>query len=372
MTRRPFRAAATSAFLAASALLLGACTTGPAATDATAVAAFEWVAGPLEEFSARIFGAAHEDGEQDSQSRFAASWVAQQDLVAACMAEHGFDYTPIPLGTPTTTPPDFSTDTVPPVNSREFAATYGFAISTDPWGSENLSNGEWIDPDTGQRLEVTLQGILIDPVTGYAFDPNDRQLAEMTPAARDEWFLALWGEPTEGEPTLEEWAQRGCWGAADAEILHVGNGFETLREEFNRFWDQVLPGDPQLARLHTDWASCMADAGYVGLTTPNAFRQTLMNEFHGQPDWNDPAFEEMLRTWDWEAHPDGPPLQPMDPAEFREQEITAALANYDCQVSTDFLATYQQISHELQAQFVERHAVDLEAWAQHEEARRDR
>src|SRR5690606_35456132 len=76
--------------------------------------------GPLEKYFESTFSAFDEEAFAEQQRR------AEED-VAACMREHGFDYVPV-LDSGAVTVVD--ADSEVEVGSREWAAQYGFGVST--------------------------------------------------------------------------------------------------------------------------------------------------------------------------------------------------------------------------------------------------
>jgi hypothetical protein len=90
--------------------------------------------------------------------------------------------------------------------------------------------------------------------------------------------------------------------------------------------------------------------------------------------WEDPEYQALMETWDWEAEPDGPPQPEPDADElaaFTKKEIAQAVADFGCQEKVEYSKTQMEIDHELQQEFVDAHRDDLEAWASAAEAKRD-
>ena len=340
-----------AASLAASALFPSACGTSDAAA-----AADGWVPGPLDEFSARIFGwsldASEQRSQQEEQARLDAEHREMEAFIAACMAEYGFDYIPNEQGGSRIFFHD--DEDGPQWGTRHFAETYGFAISTDPWG--------WNDRDADFGHEEW-------------FDPNQEQLEAMSEAEQAAWWEALWGPPQEPDEdgNWPEWdpMQAGCAGRAQADRWQdpvQDDEFGWLADEMNRVWE-AADADPRMTRLQSDWASCMADAGHGEFPDQNTMHNALWEEWQvvqGQ----DPSIWE---GWDWEAFPDGPTFPEPDPAEveaFTAREIAVAVADFDCRDELNFDAVQVEVHHDHQQQFVDRHGDALEQWASREEARR--
>lgn len=344
----------------AAVLLLTGCSGGGEDGDKDKGAtAFEWTPGPLDEYSARIYGYSFDQDEQ-SQEEMQAQSDAQnrevEELVASCMQDQGFDYIPNDTNSGTV----FSGDDLDVEwGTREFAEQYGYGISTDPWGYDDMP---------------------VDDGTEYV-DPNAEYTAAMSESELTAYQEALWGPPQEyvegEEPTEYDWTTGGCYGAAQHEVYEMGGAetdeYSALEDEISSFWETVQ-ADPRLTELNAAWASCMADAGFDGLTSVNDSTQPLYDEWSQLQGWEDPDYQAQLEDWDWEANPDGPPQPEPDAdaaAAFTKKEIETAVADFDCQKKVDYQAESQRIDHELQQQFVDQNKAELEAWASAAESARD-
>jgi len=346
MSQRTLRATVASAALAASALLLGAC-----ATEVADAAELEWAPGPLDEYQARIFGFSHGESDEDIRARWDADIAHQENLIAACMAEQGFEYIP-DVGATTLVTPTATIDW----DSREFAERYGFGISTD-W------QAEFLEQATAPADRV---------------DPNAEIVARMSDSERDAWRYAL-----QGEPQFDDWdpARAGCFGQAmlaTSTLAGSDHQFSALEREMLTHGDRVQ-ADPRVVQMNEAWSSCLIDAGFTGFANPGEMSRTLWDEWDAMNVWGNADLQAALADWDWQANPDGPAefqemLQagPADKSAFTEREIALAVASWECNAAVNRTAIEREVDLELQAQFVEQHGAELEAWAQHEEARRDR
>ncbi len=361
MIRSMTKVRAGSAALIAGAMLLAACSSDGGGSGA----ASDWVPGPLDEFSMRIWGWSNDPAEQrtqaEEQARMDAEHREMEQIVAACMAEHGFDYIPNEQGGGTIWMAD---DLDIEWGSREFAETYGFGMVNDPWREH------WEAREAEEEPREW-------------FDPNQEQVDAMSEAEQAAWFEALWGPPQEPDEdgNWPDWdpANAGCHGYAQSQVWDMGRSdlddeFGWLNDEMNTMWTQI-EADPRITALNAAWASCMADAGFPGFTSAANLSSELWEEWdriQGHEERN-----ELFNNWDWEAFPDGPDesvIPEPDPAEvaaFGEREIAVAVADWDCRDGSDHDAVWQTVNHDHQQQFVDRHGADLEAWAVREETRRD-
>ncbi len=354
---RPTAARLALASVSCAALLLAGCSGGggdDGGGDGKKSSAFEWQPGPLDEYQARIFGYSLDDDQ--SQEELQAQSDEQnrrvEELVASCMQEQGFDYIPNDQnGGQVSVGDDLDVEW----GTSEFAEKYGYGISTDPWGSSYQEPTEWVDP-------------------------NQEYIESMSESEQLAYQEALWGptqEYVEGEEPQEyDWTTSGCYGAAQHEVYEGGSvtdDFSALQDELNAFYETVQ-ADPRIAELNAAWASCMADAGYDGLTNVNDSTQPLYDEWNTLQGWEDPEYQALMETWDWEAKPDGPPAPEPDAdavAAFTKKEIAQAVADFGCQEKVEYTKTQMDIDHDLQQEFVDAHRADLEAWASAAEAKRN-
>jgi hypothetical protein len=266
------------------------------------------------------------------------------------MGEQGFDYTPNDSNGGTV----YSSDDLDiEWGSMEFAEEYGYGISTDPWGMEDL-------PEPDQEY----------------VDPNQEYLESMSESEQQAYSDALWGAPQEDAAGAEEdvaveydWTTAGCYGEAQHEVYDMGatstpDEFSALEEEINARWEQAA-ADPKVAELDAAWASCMADAGFSDVTTVNEVQNALYEEWNELQGYG-PEYQALIESWDWEANPDGPAQPEKDQAAvsaFTAKEIKQAVADRGCQDSTKYQEKALEIDHASQQEFVDQHRDELEAWA---------
>ncbi|WP_431835828.1 hypothetical protein [Cellulomonas sp. Y8] len=333
--------------LALLALAVTGCTGDGGGGGPSSAGASGFTPGPLDEYMSRIWGYSLDEDRstEDVQAENDRRERRVEELVAACMAEEGFDYTPADRsGSVAVSSDDLDVEW----GSREFAEQYGYGISTDPWGNE------------GRAAEV-----------GTWEDPNEEYVAAMSEGEAAAYGEALWGPTTEydeEEPAEYDWTTSGCYGAAQHQVYEggeVADEFAALNDEVERFW-QTTQDDPRVADLDARWSSCMADAGYPGFTGADGARDDLYTEWWDLQGWDDPAYQALAEGWDWDAQPDGPPEPEVDEAAtaaFRDREIAQAVVDAGCKEQIDYDAEWVRVYHELQEDFVDRHRDELEAWA---------
>lgn len=304
------------------------------------------VDGPLDEFRIQIFGTSW-DAESDPQAVQQIVELGEREMeefIAACMAEQGFQYI---MRTD-----EMETTILPPLpgqaqlGSREWAALFGFGISTNP-----------------PTADFSVRSMGITGVT------TNRELrAEMSEAERAAWWQALYGVAlVDGQllfPQPHLWenvpeSDIGCmtrWFIAQTEPPIA---FGALQDEIDRF-ESIVQADPRTLALDAEWASCMIDAGEPGWVSPLQVSAGLREMFAAQ----DQIPVEVLLAWDWAAAPDGPP-EPVGRAAFQEREIAIAVADWDCRDQLDHDAAQRAIDLDLQQEFVDQHRNELEAWVQY-------
>ena len=338
---------------AALALALTGCGGGNGAADgdATSPSAKEQPLGPLDVYYQEIYGGGED--EEAMQAKSDAQQVKVEEIVAACMREQGFEYTPVDYSSMTSYSSDADLDVE--FGSKEFAEKYGYGITTNPWG-----NSEPAPEEDGEQF----------------VDPNQAYQEAMSPTEQQAFQTALYGDMSEMEAPVEEeepapydWTTAGCQGRAQHEVYEVGGlGAEemsALDEQMTAMYESIT-ADPRIAELNAEWASCMADAGYDGLVTVAGAQEqfyekvnALQEEFYGM----DPETGEMTG--------EPPTAEQMEATEkdmqaamsaLTPEEIKMAVADFDCREGIDFDAIQQKVNVEYQQDFVDEHKAELDAW----------
>lgn len=310
-----------------------------------------WEDSPLNEYWEQIYGTAEIDQEEQE-----AEWEAQdrqrEELVAQCMAEQGFDYTPnVQSGGVY-----YYDDSAEGLDPIEYAQQYGYGIYTwEDMYPQDESEGEWVDA-------------------------NADVYESMSDSEREAWDRALYGEDAfvdmsdwteeemlEYEQNYEwDWETAGCYGYAENEIWGYDEEGETndpysdprfaeLIEAMNSLYEDAA-SDPRVSELSSEWATCMANAGFPGFSSPEEPWEAisnLSNEFYeGLGELTDE---------DWAAGLGDPSDELM--AEWKEQEIATAVADYTCQDEIDYQNTQLEVQFELEREFIDTYRADLDAFA---------
>jgi len=335
----------TASILVVAALLLDACSptassesTGPsdagnAANAGNSAAGGQPQVGPLDAMLTTAgFGP---DGESpEDRLEFAVTAFRQQEeQIAACMAELGFEYLPNIQGSPVLLLPD-----TPPPTGRDFAQTYGFGISVE--------------------LPISEFGHLVfsgDP----AADPNIELVAGMSDAEAAAWREALYGTNPDGSflGDYDTETSPACLWQVFRNQSASGEEFSAIRAEIDTFFNGILNDlRPEFTPLNAEWSACMAEQGFGQFRSPRQAETDLIAEWDAIPR----TLNQATSMWD---------INPTDQAAFTERELLVATTSYDCQVQVQFHQRHNEISFELQDEFINQHQNELEAYVAYWDAR---
>ena len=273
-----------------------------------------------------------------------------EEAIAACMAEQGFSYTPVDYSTVEV---DFmGSDLGVEPGTLEFAQRYGYGLTTDPWGADDLE--------------------------GEVEDPNAEYVAAMSEAEQQAYFAALYGEQyadpsmIDGAPDGEamtdySWEDAGCTGLAQEQLLTGnetdGDEFLGLQQAMAEMMESAVR-DPRLDRANADWAACMAEAGYPGLAAVGGAEAAIGAEVDAV----------------WAKAAVGTSTQPVPPgltdpsdaeaavavAEELERitprEIETAVADLTCQSEVGYDALRRQVDAEYQREFLTENLEEIQEW----------
>lgn len=353
--------------IAAAVTLLTACGTGGgtsgdgddgAAEGDTSTTSAEQDSGG-EETLADFFGYGSDDPEE-AQARFRDEEARRQELIRACMAEEGFDYTPV-------MPPDSSFQAFGPGDEEEMARTQGFGITT--W----YGNEEQFEQDMEWE------------------DPNQEMIESMSDSERDAYYEALHGteeeqmegsttetDPETGEEmTVIEGFGAGCEGEASEEVYGDQSETQELWEELQPEMEALnerIEADPRMVEYNEEWSACMAEAGFEYESRQQMF-ESIFEEFQQRLDeivgqggggqdpfagWSQEEIEEFMEEntqeeieeFVEEAREEAQENIDQEAlAELQQEEIDLAVANYEC--GGDFNEVYQEVSAEYEVDFID-------------------
>ena len=261
-----------------------------------------------------------------------------EQLIAQCMADAGFAYTPVDQTEAVTAP---LTEPDPANGTREYAELYGYGVTVDPAAAAEPAPAEaWVDP-------------------------NAAYVQALPPAEQEEYWAALQGDQAAAADDHEwqyDWHAAGCQGWAQNEVYgtddQLTDQLTTLQAELADV-RLAAAADPRFAELDAAWAACMADAGYPGLARVGDAEAAVRDELTA------------LRAQAWSALPAEPTRTDVAAVEQSAQdatdrlvgrEIATALADLTCRDDVAYDAEQQRITSDYQQRFYRVHRVELEAW----------
>ena len=263
-----------------------------------------------------------------------AQMARSEEIVAACMQDEGFEYTPQDTSGMSKSFDD-SDDGMPAWDSLEFAEQYGYGATTSQDMPMNQGDGEeWVDPNAdyvATMSETEQAGVLRGPLRSRRRCPRSR--------------------PTRRRPRRQaqeyDWTTAGCQGKAQHEVYEAGQiwddpEFKDLTDAMNELW-QDAQTDERTTQAYAKWAECMADAGY-DFANPQEAQDSIYDLTNEIP------YDEETGTQDEAAL-----------AEIREQEIATAVADRTCQDSTGSGRAALEAQFAIEQDFIDAHKDELDA-----------
>ncbi|MFN0029136.1 MAG: hypothetical protein ACKV2O_18415 [Acidimicrobiales bacterium] len=301
---------------------------------------------------AELLGFSADPADQGAQQqRYMEQEREVQDAIAACMAEEGFDYTPVDPSTfmgPVGAVEDL------PYDSREFAEKYGLGMST--------------------RFE---ENFTVPSPADMPVDPNQAMIEGLSESQREAYYKALHGEqpqfdPTETPDSMMAWEPSGCDGDARKNIDKSQGFYQEFGEQMGEIYERI-ENDPELVAAEKKWATCMADKGFE-YENPQAMHEeasTKMNALMGMQEAT------MATTMVASAESDGesvetgvtivpgggmgspPEVDPEQLAEMQAWETKVAVANWDC--SKDLNKLRQTVQARYEQEFIDANRDKIDA-----------
>jgi hypothetical protein len=329
------RPLAVIAVAASVTLSLAACAGG----SAPAAAPSEAAESPLTPYYDALYGTEVSPEEQLEQDIERHDTV--EATVAECMAEQGFEYTPVP----------FPADVIASVGGEE-----------DVWRPDDR---DWVEQwgygmiDSPDRQEDSQPGGLPD-------DPNRAYYDSLTETEKAAYDEAISGPPLDEEEALlaeqggdYQWEDGGCFGAA----YEAGEDTPSDTADLTEFADLIarmdevwkgVDADPEMIALEAAWSSCMDAAGESGFTAQGDAVESIgiqLESLFPAPETEKEAM----------AEPDLSPKTNPDAAALQEREIDLALVDLACREETDYHEKQQQITSNREQAFLDQNRAELDA-----------
>ncbi|CAH0169516.1 hypothetical protein SRABI76_01244 [Microbacterium oxydans] len=294
---------------------------------------------PLNKYVAAAWGGDLSPEEQQKQSEENQRKV--EELVAECMADEGFEYTPNTDngGMFASADGDWEPE------KREWVEKYGYGMVNSPFNErqEEEPAEEYVDPnqDYVQTLSETEQTAFYE--TLYGASPDEDELNE--------------------DGSYEyRWEDGGCQGWAQHEIdgddVWQSDEFSEIRTKMEEFWTTTQEA-PELADLNAEWAKCMADGGEPGFTKQADASQSIVDE---QNALYDAAYGDGSEPVDTESPEFVEPSDSPEMKKLGEREIELALVDLDCRKKTSYMEESLKIQFALEEKFIAENKAELDAF----------
>lgn len=230
----------------------------------------EEVASPLEE----LFGG----GESPAESR--AKQLEMEEIIAQCMREEGWEYTPVDWAS------QFPDQPEEDLRGTAYGEKYGYGVA------RNYEIYEW--PYLDEEGNYTDEG---GGPGGNFENPNDEYMMSLDESEMMRYQEALWGDQSNFQPTFDPDTgeeiytppppeEQGCSGRAQLEIYgdmpwnnpELGERYSALTED--------LENDPRLEDAEITWSDCMyeisEDYDFFGPQDVYQYVSNLFAEKKGQ------------------------------------------------------------------------------------------
>ncbi len=239
-----------------------------------------------------------------------------QERISACMAEQGFEYTPV---TPQIQDGQKLQDAlvaelgaVP--GTLEFAEQHGYGWTTGAWQGQAYPDQPEPDPNIQRQVAMDESEALAYSAALYGADPTD------------------------------DWQTQGCEGRVGHEVTSEQNVTAVtdpaLQVELDTMW-ATIGEHPRQVELDSYWAQCRAESGNPGFTVPlDAENSILEAQAALNPDDADAV------------------------ADLTAREIALAVADYTCREDVSYADTQRQISIDVQQEFYDAHQTEVDGWLQ--------
>ncbi|MGY1650625.1 hypothetical protein [Geodermatophilus sp. SYSU D01119] len=313
--------------VAALALLLSSCS-GSDGDSGAATGTAEQTS-PLSEYLDAVYGGDLSPEEQER--RFAEEQEQVEELVARCMQEQGFEYTPNTQSATFVSSEDVEWEP----DDRDWVSQYGYGAVNSPYNEQPVPEEEYVDPnaDYVASLSESEQTAFYEALSGPV--PDEEDLAE--------------------DGSYEyDWTTAGCQGAAQHEVAgedpSQSEEFASLFAAIDELYTSTATW-PGMADLDREWAECMDAAGHGGHVTQADAQNSVHDELNA-------IYEDVAVSEDGTStgEPDQAALDAL-----AEREVELALADLGCREETDYRDRSTEITHEVEEQFIEDHRAELDA-----------
>lgn len=296
---------------------------------------------PLNEYLSAAYGGDLSPEEQqkqmDEQNR------EREELMAQCMAEEGFEYTPnLDNGGVVMSGEDIEWEP----EKKEWVEKYGYGAVNSPFNEE---------------------GAQPPPEEEYV-DPNQEYVQSLSESEQQAYWETAYGVPPSEDEMNEDgsyeynWEDAGCQGWADHEMQGddpwQSEEFAGLQEKMNEFWTTTQESE-EIKALNAKWASCMEDAGEPGFGSPMEAQQSIYDE---QSKIYDAAYGDGSTPVDPESPDFVDPTESPEMKALGEREIELALVDLECRKQLSYAQESLKIQFALEEKFIAENKAELDAF----------
>lgn len=294
---------------------------------------------PLSQYLSAAWGGDLSPEEQ--QKKMEEQQAKVEELVAQCMADEGFEYTP---NTDTGTVMADGGEWEP--EKREWVEKYGYGFINSPF-SEQLEE---------------------NPSEQENSDPNADYVTSLSESEQTAFYETLYGvTPAEDEMAEDgsyeyRWEDAGCQGWAQHELEgddpSQSEEFSALRTKMEELMTATQES-PELADLNAEWASCMADKGEPGFTKQTEAGESIMEE---QNKIYEEVYGDGSEPVDTEAADFEDPSKSPEMKALAERELELAIIDLECREKTSFATKSLEIQFAMEEKFIAENKAELEAF----------
>ncbi len=203
---------------------------------------------------------------EDSQAEFEAQAREVEQKVAACMAEEGFEYTPVDQSQYTA----IAVEEELPYFSDEWVAKYGFGITTQRF-SQSMLNDELVGYEDS-----------VDTTVAPPEDANAVYAESLSPAEQEAYYAALYGDQPEFDENAteeemneayENFVPTGCQNTAWEELNGGSQGFyQEFSDDLQEMYER-MEADPAVTKYRDEVTACVAEEGLVYTNQDDLYSQ---------------------------------------------------------------------------------------------------
>lgn len=351
MLKRPGVARSIAAM---SFVVLGACGAGAKSSTSSSSGDTSATDSPL----AAIFGG------NDSPAESRRKQIKQEEVVAQCMKELGWDYTPVDYAAQIATNGGGEDDSN--LTPEEYGKKYAYGV-THNYELYELPSLRGVDtgvPDTSPAVQTT--------------DPNQAYVATLSQTEQTQYYEDLSGKPIEADPNdtsgvfvpppLE---QQGCYGKASKAVF---GDSPFSNPEISQRLDELfknIEDDPAIKAANKKWLDCLkaTDSSYE-LASPNdaySYLEKVKAELAGQkivpldPATGEPQGGAGDQQWSSSQNADGSgwaylgeakPLSDANLEKLRTEEMKLYKLDQACQKKAGVAKVRKQVEQQLSDQIL--------------------